>query len=53
MIRKGPCDVEQTELDATIIWADEKSRGSAAIPITAFKRYLAREAIVFVDDAGR
>lgn len=52
-IRKGPCDVEQTELDATISWADEDSRGSAAIPIAAFKRYLARMAIVFVDDAGR
>ena len=32
----GPCEVHQTELDATISWTEGESPGSAAIPIADF-----------------
>ena len=44
-IRVGPCQVEETELDATISWIDADSHGSAAIPIADFHRYVAAKAI--------
>jgi len=46
-IRPGPCEVEQTALDATISWVDGESRGSAAMPISDFNRYLQSNAIRF------
>ena len=48
-IRPGPCDIEVTPLDATISWTDGDWRGSAAIPLTDFRRYLSRKAIQMVD----
>ena len=48
-IRPGPCEIEETELDATISWTDGQTHGSAAIPISDFKRLLAAGAIEFVE----
>jgi hypothetical protein len=44
-IRPGPCDVDETTLDATISWTDGDTRGSAAIPIADYRRYVATKAI--------
>jgi hypothetical protein len=44
-IRLGRCEVDETALDATISWTDGDSRGSAAIPIADFRRYIASKAI--------
>jgi hypothetical protein len=44
-IRPGPCEVDETELDATISWTDGDSRGSAAMPISDYRRYVASHAI--------
>jgi hypothetical protein len=44
-IRPGPCQIDETELDATISWTDGDSHGSAAIPITDYRRYVASKAI--------
>lgn len=51
-IRPGPCEVEETELDATISWTDGESRGSAAMPIADFRRYVASKAIQIVATSG-
>ncbi len=48
-IRLGPCEVEETPLDVTISWTDGDSRGSAAIPIADYRRYIASKAIQFDD----
>ena len=44
-IRPGPCEVEETALDATISWTDGDSHGSAAMPIADFRHYVESEAI--------
>ena len=44
-IRPGPCEVEATALDVTISWTDGDTRGSAAMPLTDFKRFVANGAI--------
>lgn len=44
-IRVGPCEVEETELDATISWTEGDSHGVAAIPLADYRRYLASRAI--------
>jgi hypothetical protein len=44
-IRLGPCEVEATALDATISWTDGDTHGSAAIPITDYRRYLSTKAL--------
>jgi hypothetical protein len=44
-IRLGPCEVQETELDATISWSDGDSHGSAAMPIADYRRYVASKAI--------
>jgi hypothetical protein len=44
-IRLGPCEVEETEMDATISWVDGDSHGSTAIPIGDYRRHLASKAI--------
>lgn len=40
-IRPGPVQVETALNDATLSWVDEDARGSAAMPLTDFKRYVA------------
>jgi len=44
-IRPGPCEVEESALDATISWTDGDAHGSAAMPIADYRRYLASQAI--------
>ena len=44
-IRPGPCEVDETALDATISWTDGDSHGSAAMPLGDYRRYLASGAI--------
>ena len=44
-IRRGPCEVEESALDATISWTDGDSRGSAAMPMADYRSYLASKAI--------
>ncbi len=39
-IRPGPCEVETTELDATISWTDGEVHGSAAIPLQQFRHFV-------------
>ncbi len=45
VIRPGPCAIAATALDVTISWADGDTRGSAAIPLADYRRYLAEQAI--------
>ena len=35
-IRRGPCEVEVSALDATLSWSDVDSHGAAAIPLGDF-----------------
>ena len=44
-IRLGPCEVEETELDATLSWTDGDTHGSAAMPLADFRRYVASGAV--------
>ena len=44
-IRPGPCEVDETALDATISWTEGDSHGSAALPIANYRQYLASGAI--------
>ena len=44
-IRPGPCEVDETALDATISWSDGDSHGSAAMPIADYRSYVASKAI--------
>ena len=44
----GPCEIEETAQDVTISWVDGETHGSAAMPITDFKRYVATRAIELV-----
>jgi hypothetical protein len=45
-IRPGPVEVTAAATDVTLSWVDEEVRGSAAMPLTDFKRYLAEGCIV-------
>lgn len=49
-IPPGPIEVEETATDVTIAWQDGETRGSAAMPLTEFRRYLASRAIVLAGD---
>jgi hypothetical protein len=44
-IRPGPCEVEETPLDVTISWTDGETRGSAAIPLADYRRYVSSKAL--------
>jgi len=54
VIPPGPIDVEKTELDVTLSWADGDTRHSAAMPLDDFERY-AREGAIseIAPPAGR
>jgi len=45
VIRCGPVQVQETDLDATLSWTDADSHGSAAIPIADYRRYVKSRAI--------
>ena len=49
VIRPGPCEITETEQDVTISWTEGDTRGSTAIPLTDFKRYVAKKDIVLLD----
>ncbi len=49
-IRPGPCEVDETALDATISWTDGDTHGSASMPIGDFRSYVASKAIQFVGE---
>lgn len=44
-IRAGPCEIDETALDATISWTEGDSHGSAAMPLGDYRRYVANQAI--------
>ncbi len=44
-IRPGPCQVEETALDATISWTDGDTHGSAAMPLADYRGYLSSKDI--------
>ena len=46
LIRKGPVEINTTDIDATLSWTDGDTHGAAAIPMADFKRYRASGAIV-------
>jgi hypothetical protein len=50
-IRKGPCGVQLSALDATIDWQDGDARGSAVLPRASFDTHLRDGAIVYADGA--
>lgn len=39
-IREGPVEVSITDADATLSWVEDEVRGSAAMPIGDFRRYV-------------
>ena len=45
VIRPGPCEITVTNLDVTIAWADGDTRGSTAMPLAEYTRYLTSGAI--------
>jgi|OpeIllAssembly_1097287.scaffolds.fasta_scaffold110737_2 hypothetical protein len=47
-IRPGPCEVDETAMDATISWTDGDSRGSAAMPIADYRRYVSSKALQII-----
>jgi hypothetical protein len=44
-IRPGACKIEETALDATISWTDGDTHGSAAMPLSDYRRYIASTVI--------
>ena len=49
-IRPGPCEVDETALDATISWTDGDTHGWASMPIGDFRSYVASRTIQFVGE---
>ena len=49
VIRPGPCEVQQTALDAVISWTEGQTHGSAVMPLTDFKACIERGAIRMLD----
>ena len=47
-IRPGLVEVQSTASDVTLSWTDEATHGSAAIPLTDFKRFVA-EGLIKLD----
>lgn len=45
-IPKGPCEIELTELDATVSWIDGDTRGLTAVPLTDFERWVTEGTVV-------
>jgi hypothetical protein len=45
-IRPGPVEVSLSATDATLSWVDEQTHGSAAMPLTDFRRHVGEGSIV-------
>ena len=48
----GPCEIDATNMDATISWTESESSGLAALPIDTYTRYLTGGAIKLDDQGG-
>ena len=46
VVPPGPCEVDVTELDATLSWTDGDTHGSTAIPLADYRRYLVEGQVV-------
>lgn len=46
VIRPGPCEITVTNLDVTITWTDGDTRGSTALPVAEYTRYVTDGALV-------
>lgn len=44
-VPKGPCQIEVTDLDVTLSWAEGESHGSAAISLQDYRRFVAEGAL--------
>jgi hypothetical protein len=44
-IPQGPVEFQESEFDVTLSWAEGDTRGSTAMPLSDFQRYLASRAI--------
>jgi hypothetical protein len=44
-IPQGPVEFQESEFDVTLSWAEGDTRGSTAMPLSDFHRYLASRAI--------
>lgn len=51
-IRPGAVDVQTTASDATLSWSDGETHGSAAMPISDFRAYVAHGLITLAPQAG-
>ena len=47
MIRPGPCEITVTNLDVTLAWSDGDTRGSTALPLAEYTRFVTNGAITF------
>ena len=45
VIRPGPCEITVTNLDVTLSWTDGDTRGSTAMPLAEYTRYVTSGAI--------
>lgn len=44
-IPEGPIEFQESEFDVTLSWSEGDTRGSTAMPLSDFHRYLAAKAI--------
>jgi len=47
VIRRGPCEITATPLDVTLSWTDGDTRGSTALPLGEYQRFVDSGAIEF------
>lgn len=45
VIPPGPVEFQESEFDVTLSWVEGETRGSTAMPLSDFQRYLAIRAI--------
>ena len=45
VIPLGPCEITVTALDVTVSWTDGDTRGSTALPLAEYTRYVTSGAI--------
>ena len=48
-IRKGPVELEITEIDVTLSWTDGETHSATAIPLGDFERYVSEGKIELED----
>ncbi|MBX3619826.1 MAG: hypothetical protein KF891_07560 [Rhizobacter sp.] len=53
LIPAGPVEFQESEFDVTLSWIEGDTRGSAAMPLSDFQRYLACRAITLDAPAPR